>query len=196
MSENKYKAVVIGGSWGGFEAINKILSGLSKSFSLPIILILHRLKGLRSDLPALLQRSTSLKVKEIDEKEKIKKGTVYLAPADYHVLVEDDHTFSLDASEPKNHSRPSIDVGFESASDVYKDELVGVVLSGASKDGSKGLAEIEDKGGQAVVQDPSEAKVDTMPRAAIKKTKHPLVLKLQGISDYLNRKGSASKSKT
>jgi two-component system, chemotaxis family, protein-glutamate methylesterase/glutaminase len=181
----KYEAVAIGGSWGGMEAVSKILAGLPTAFKLPIIIILHRLKNVESELPRLVAKNAKLRVKEIDEKEKILPGYVYIAPANYHVLIEQDKTFSLCVSELVHYSRPSLDVSFKSAADVYKDKLVGIILTGANRDGSEGLNEIKCKGGLTIVQDPLEAEVDTMPKAAIKKTHIDHVLTLEGIKNML-----------
>lgn len=113
------RIVVIGGSWGGFQASLELLSRLPKDFSIPILLILHRMKNLEGDLESIYQKKTSLQVKEVDEKESLQGGTLYIAPSNYHVLIEENGTFSLDSSEPENHSRPSIDVSFRSAAEVY-----------------------------------------------------------------------------
>ncbi len=165
--------------------MSKILSGLPVEFKLPIIIVLHRLKNVESELPRLIAKYTHLPVKEIDEKEQILPGYVYIAPANYHVLVEEDKTFSLDVSELVHYSRPSLDVSFKSAAQVYKNKLIGVILTGANRDGSEGLGEIKNKGGLTIVQDPAEAEVDTMPKAAIKNTQVDHILTLEGIKNML-----------
>jgi two-component system chemotaxis response regulator CheB len=114
MSRN-YEAIVIGGSWGGMNAAVEILKCLPANFPLPVILVLHRMRGVNSELPALIRKKTYMQVKEADEKEVMRQSTVYVAPADYHLLIEQDKTFSLDVSEAILFSRPSIDVTFESA---------------------------------------------------------------------------------
>ncbi len=159
--------IVIGGSWGGLHASLSILSGLPESFRIPIIVVLHRLKNFESDLQGVYRNKIKLRVQEVEEKEKIREGNVYIAPSNYHVLIERDQTFSLDVSEYENYSRPSIDVTFSSAAEIYGAHTAGVLLSGASRDGSAGLKNIKDEGGLAIVQDPSEAEVDTMPKSAI-----------------------------
>ncbi|MDO1445842.1 chemotaxis protein CheB [Rhodocytophaga aerolata] len=181
----KYKAVVMGGSWGGMNAAVEILKYLPADYPLPIVLVLHRLKGVISELPALIRKKTYVQIKEADEKEKMQPGTVYIAPADYHLLIEQDQTFSLDVSEAILFSRPSIDVTFESAAEVFGKKLIGIVLSGASKDGSQGLYTICRAGGQAIVQDPRQAEVTTMPQAAIETVKRAKVLTLDEIAAYL-----------
>lgn len=181
----KYEAIAIGASWGGMEAVNNILAGLPASFSIPIIVILHRLKNVESELPRLIAKKTSLKVKEIDEKEEIKGGYVYIAPANYHVLVEEDRSFSLCVSEPVHYSRPSLDVSFQSAARVFRSALVGIILTGANRDGSEGMLEIQRQGGLTIVQDPKEAEVDTMPKAALKLIQADYILSLEGIKQLL-----------
>jgi two-component system, chemotaxis family, protein-glutamate methylesterase/glutaminase len=180
------KAILIGGSWGGIKASMSILSALPASYGIPIILVLHRLKNFDSDLHGLFGRKMALKVREIDEKEKVEAGNVYLAPPNYHVLLERDLTFSLDSSELENFSRPSIDVTFSSAARVFGKKVAGILLSGASRDGSLGLKAIAESGGITIVQDPAEAEVATMPQAALQVNPGSLVLPLQKIQDFLN----------
>jgi two-component system, chemotaxis family, protein-glutamate methylesterase/glutaminase len=181
----KYEAIVMGGSWGGMNAAVEILKHLPADYPLPIVLVLHRLKGVSSELPALIRKKTYVQIKEADEKEKMQPGTVYIAPADYHLLVEQDHTFSLDVSEAILFSRPSIDVTFESAAEVFGSKLIGIILSGASKDGSQGLYTICKAGGQAIVQHPGQAEVDTMPQSAIESVKRAKVMTLDEIAACL-----------
>lgn len=178
--------IVIGGSWGGFKASLTILSALPADYKIPILLVLHRLRNFESDLAAVYNNKLTLKVREVEEKEKIRAGNIYLAPSNYHVLIERDQTFSLDVSEFENFSRPSIDVTFTSAAEIYGAKTIGVLLSGASKDGSMGLKYIKEKGGLAIVQDPKEAEVDTMPAAAISRVPDCTVLDLKGIKEFLS----------
>lgn len=177
--------IVIGGSWGGFKASQSILSALPADFKVPILLVLHRLRNFESDLASVYNNRLILKVKEVEEKEKIMPGNIYLAPSNYHVLIERDQTFSLDVSEFENYSRPSIDVTFTSAAEIYGAKTIGILLSGASKDGSNGLKNIQEKGGLAIVQNPKEAEVDTMPAAAIRMVPECTVLELNGIRELL-----------
>lgn len=187
MVQDKDKGlIVIGGSWGGFKASLSILSALPADYKVPIMLILHRLRNFESDLASVYNNRLTLKVKEVEEKEKIKSGNIYLAPSNYHVLLERDQTFSLDVSEYENYSRPSIDVTFTSAAEIYGAKTIGILLSGASKDGSKGLKNIKEKGGLAIVQDPKEAEVDTMPASAIGLVPDCTVLELKGIKEFLS----------
>lgn len=179
------KLIVIGGSWGGIQASLNILQGLPPDYSIPIVLVLHRLRNQEGNLQEIFSKKLPLKAVEIEEKEPLLPGHVYLAPANYHVLFEKDHTFSLDDSELENYSRPSIDVTFTSAADVFGSDTVGVLLSGASRDGSSGLNDIFEKGGMAVVQDPQEAEVATMPQAALDMTPSCRVLDVARIQYFL-----------
>ena len=182
---NAVEVIVMGGSWGGLQASMAILEALPANFSIPIVLVLHRLRNSEGNLQHIFSNRIALDVLEIEEKEKIKGGHVYLAPANYHVLIEKNKTFSLDVSDLVNYSRPSIDVTFMSIADTYKSSVVGILLSGANKDGSAGLKYIAEVGGRAIVQNPVEAEVDTMPRSAIDIIPDCTVLGLKQIKDYL-----------
>lgn len=179
------KVIVMGGSWGGIQASLAILKALPANYSIPIILVLHRLRNYDGNLQEVFKHKISLKAIEIEEKEMLLPGHVYLAPSNYHVLLEKDHTFSLDDSELENYSRPSIDVTFTSAADVFTDNTVGILLSGASKDGSSGLKHIFEKQGIAIVQDPDEAEIETMPLAAIETIPGCTVMNLEQIQAFL-----------
>ena len=183
--EHPVNLIVIGGSWGGLQASLSILAGLPGDFRIPIILVLHRLKNFDSDLQGVYRNKLKLQVLEIEEKEKIRGGFVYIAPANYHVLIERDQTFSLDVSEYENYSRPSIDVTFTSAAEVYGAGTLGILLSGASRDGSVGLKNIKEKGGWTIVQDPSEAEVGTMPQSALNLMPDCSILTLKNITELL-----------
>ena len=180
-----YEAIVIGVSAGGMNALGEILPRLPDDFSLPIIIVQHMDPNSRGYLPDHLDRNCSIQVKEAEEKESIIGGVAYIAPANYHLLLEEDRTFSLSVDDAVNYSRPSIDVMFESAADVYNRRLVGVILTGANSDGSKGLTKIKSLGGLAVVQDPATAHVDYMPKAAIASTKVDHILPLEEIASLL-----------
>jgi two-component system chemotaxis response regulator CheB len=162
-----YDAIIIGGSWGGLHAVTHILELLPREYTIPVIVVLHRGKNYASDLESIFQRKVNLQVKEIEEKEKINPGRMYLAPANYHLLIEEDRTFSFDVFKPVNYSRPSIDVAFESAAEVFTSRLMGILLTGANKDGAQGLKTIAQKGGFTIVQDPLEAESSTMPKSAL-----------------------------
>lgn len=179
------KIVVIGGSWGGVKASLQLLNELPANYSLPVVLVLHRLRNQEGQLQELFELKLQLKVLEIDDKEVLQPGCLYLAPPNYHVLLENDLTFALDDSELENYSRPAIDVTFKSVADVYGDQVIGVILSGASEDGSSGLNYIFEKGGTVIVQDPREAEIETMPLAAIKATPGCRVMRLTEIKAFL-----------
>jgi two-component system chemotaxis response regulator CheB len=182
---NKFKAIVIGGSAGSFQGITKILSNLPVNFPLPIIMCLHRLKHVRNGFVEALSIKSVVEVTEPYDKETIKKGKVYLAPANYHMSIELGNHFSLSTEEMINNSRPAIDITLASAGYVYKDRLIGILLSGANKDGALGMKKIKDKLGLTIVQDPKECMIDTMPTAAMNVTKIDYVMNLEEISKFL-----------
>lgn len=173
----KVEVIVVGGSTGGITAITQLLSVLPRSYPIPIIVVLHRGKNANSSLVSVLQRYTQLIVKEADDKETLTSGFAYLAPANYHLLVESDKTLSMDYSEPVNYSRPSIDITMFSIASVFGPRSLGVLLSGGNKDGAEGLLKMKNAGAHCIVQDPEEAVLKSMPKAALKlgaATKMPL----------------------
>ncbi|MFD2933751.1 chemotaxis protein CheB [Spirosoma flavum] len=171
MAENrlvkKYKVVVMGGSTGSIEILLSLLPALPTPLSFALIIVLHRKNTADSTLANLFSLKTTSPLHEVDDKDAIEPGTIYLAPADYHLLIEQGDFFSLDDSEKVNYSRPSIDVTFESAADVYGSSLVGILLSGANSDGTLGLKAVKKAGGLLVVQQPETAQVAFMPQQAI-----------------------------
>lgn len=182
---NRYKAIVIGGSAGSFQGITRILSSLPENFSLPIIMCLHRLKHVRNGFTEALSIKSIKPVTEPCDKESIKRGNVYLAPANYHLSVELGNSFSLSTEEMVNNSRPSIDITLETAAYTYKDKLIGILLSGANRDGALGMKRIKDRGGLTIVQDPAECMIDTMPSAALQLTEIDYTLKVEEIIGLL-----------
>ena len=181
---NSYKAVVIGGSAGSFQGVVKILSQLPKGFPLPIIMCLHRLKHVRNGFVEALSIKSVAQVTEPNDKETIKKGSVYLAPANYHMSVELGHHFALSTEEMINNSRPAIDITLATCAFVYKEKLIGILLSGANRDGAYGMKAIHEKGGVTIVQEPSECMIDTMPRAALAATKIDHVMRIDQIVSF------------
>ena len=179
-------AFIIGGSAGSLDVLLKILPVIDPNIKFPIIIVIHRKHGSDSLLPDLLSSRTKLIVKEIDEKEKSEAGTVYIAPSDYHLLIEQDRTFSLDYSEKVNYSRPSIDVTFQSAAEVYKEKLCCLLLSGSNADGVNGLKSVKSYGGTALIQDPATAQVSYMPAQAQLHVDIDSVLNIEEISSYIN----------
>lgn len=181
------KCVVIGGSAGSIKPLLQILSNVKATVTFPLIVILHRKNDPRSSLESLLGNSSFLVVKEAEDKEIMKNGVVYIAPSDYHLLVESDHSLSLDASEKVLWSRPSIDVTFQSAAEVYKDKLLGVLLSGANNDGSAGMENIRSLGGKTIVQDPESAEIPAMPLSALNIFQPDYILKESEIGAIINK---------
>lgn len=181
---SEYEVVVMGGSWGGTDAVIDILSGLPPTFRTPIVVVLHRQKNVESILDEIIGKYLSIEVKEINEKEPIKGGVVYLAPSNYHVLIEKDKTFSLDVSEDVAFSRPSIDVLFESAALAYGDKVVGILLTGANSDGAEGMRAIVEREGMAIVQNPEEAENSIMPKSALEKV-NAFVMDKKQIREFL-----------
>jgi len=163
----QYEAIVIGVSSGGMNALKFISSALPADFSIPIIIVQHVSARSDNEWIKLLNKKSNLTIKEADEKEKIETGNVYIAPANYHLMIENDKTFSLTIDEYVNFARPSIDVLFESAAEAYKDKLIGVVLTGSNNDGSKGIKRIKELGGMAIIQDPETAESPIMPASVI-----------------------------
>lgn len=185
------QAIVIGASAGAVEALTTLLSGFEEDFTIPVIIVIHLPPDKKSVIAELMQEYCVLRVCEVEDKERIEPGSVYFAPPDYHLLIEDDRSFSLTVEEPVLYSRPSIDVLFESAADIYGDALIGIILTGANSDGAKGLKTVEEAGGVTIVQNPLTAQAKVMPEAALKECPGATIMDLQQISTYL-QKGLAS----
>lgn len=183
---NNYKAVVIGGSAGSFQGIVKILSQLPKGFPLPIIMALHRLKHVRNGFVEALSIKSVIQVVEPYDKEPIKKGCVYLAPSNYHLSVELGNHFALSTEDMINNSRPAIDITLATAAYAYREKLIGILLSGANKDGGLGMRHIKERGGLTIVQQPAECMIDTMPKAALAATPIDHVLRVDEIVTFFN----------
>jgi len=177
--------VVIGGSAGSFQGIMKILSEIPANFPLPIIAALHRLKHVRHGFVEALSIKSALKIVEPEDKESIRKGVFYLAPANYHMSVELGNYFSLSTEDLVNNSRPSIDITLNSTAYAYRNKLVGILLSGANRDGGLGMKCIKEKGGLTIVQDPLECMIDTMPKAALSLTSIDYTLNIEQIIEFL-----------
>lgn len=182
---DQFPLVVIGGSAGSLEVILQVLADLTNT-RLAIILVIHRKGSLHSGLPDLLNQKSSATVKEAEEKEQIEPGFVYVAPADYHLLIEQNRSMSLDYSEKVNFSRPSIDVTFECAAGVFGSKVTGILLSGGNADGVAGLKAIRKAGGTCVVQDPTSALVSFMPQHALNEMKVDRTLMSGEIAGFLN----------
>lgn len=181
----KHDFIIIGGSAGSFQTIVGLVASLPKSFSGTAILCLHRLKHIRSGFVEALSIKTNLPIVEPIDKSPIKRGHIYLAPANYHLLINEHKTFSLAASKAVNHSRPAIDLTFRSAALMINENLTGVLLSGANRDGAAGLAAIHEAGGTTIVQDPEDAQVSAMPQAALSLFNPTYTLTKNEIIEYL-----------
>jgi len=183
-----YELIVIGCSLGGMHALQTILSRLSKDFCIPIVVAQHRHRKSNDELPAYFRRSTDFNVVDADDKQWIEPSHVYLAPADYHLLVErtgERGELHLSCEDAVRFSRPSIDVLFESAADAYGPQLIGVVLTGSNEDGARGAKRIKELGGLVIVQDPLTAEAPEMPSAVAAAVEVDRVLPLEGIATYL-----------
>jgi two-component system chemotaxis response regulator CheB len=176
--------IVIGCSLGGLHALQTIISGLPKDFCIPIVVAQHRHKNSNEGLPAYFRRNTQFNVVDADDKQWIKPGHIYLAPADYHLLVERGE-LHLSVDEAVRHSRPSIDVLFESAADAYGAQLIGVVLTGSNEDGARGAKRIKQSGGLVIVQDPKTAEAPEMPAAVAAMVDVDRILPLESIAPFL-----------
>ena len=177
--------VLIGGSAGSFKAIFRAVKSFSVNLNKAVIIIIHRKKNFFSEIEKLFAENSRISLREICDKEEIRKNTIYIAPANYHVLIEQGPSIALSVDPPVHYARPSIDVLFESAADVYRSRLAGVVLTGGNDDGAEGLEHIRRTGGLSIVQDPSEAQTPLMPEAALKRGPADIVLPLDVIADLL-----------
>lgn len=190
MAENEltppFQVVIIGGSAGALEVVLNIVATVDETAPYAFVIILHRKSSSDSSLAGILADKTKWRVKEVDDKDSIAAQHIYIAPGDYHLLIEKDGSFSLDDSEKINYSRPSIDAGFESAADAYGEKLVAVLLSGANADGAEGMKSIKEKGGTCIVQDPSSAEVAYMPNEAISRLKVDHITDGKQIGKLLN----------
>lgn len=183
--KKSYKAIVMGASAGGMNALEHIVPRLPPEFSLPVIVVNHLLCGSDDFLATHLNALSQVEVTEARHGQVIRPATVYIAPAGYHLLVEENHSLSLSVDRPVNFSIPSIDVLFESASEAYEDTLIAVMLTGGSSDGAEGIKAIKACGGLAVVQDPSSAEVPLMPQSAIDSCQVDHILPLEDIGTLL-----------
>ncbi|MEO8533891.1 MAG: chemotaxis protein CheB [Flavobacterium sp.] len=189
MAEDKIntscKVVIIGGSAGSLNALMHILPEIHVLNYFALVIVLHRRGTDDLTLEELIKIKTEVPVKIIEDKEPLLPGFLYVAPSNYHLLFEKNETISLDTSEKVNYSRPSIDVSFESAAEIYGDSLVGILLSGSNADGTEGLKFIQKSGGIIIVQDPASADMPFMPNNAIMHTKPDYILSTQEILDFI-----------
>jgi two-component system chemotaxis response regulator CheB len=181
----QYEAVVVGASAGGMHALKAVLCGLPADLPLAVAVVQHVEASSSGYLSEFLDDTCAIAVREAEEKEPFRKGTAYIAPANYHLLIEPDRTLSLSADDKVNYSRPAIDPLFESAADVFGQSLIGVVMTGASSDGALGLRRIKDRGGRTVVQNPATADSPFMPQAAVRAAAPDHILDLEDIAPLL-----------
>lgn len=181
----RYKAIVIGVSAGGFQALSAVLPALVPNLTVPVFVVQHMSPASNSYLVEHLREICQIEVKFAEDKEPSRPAVIYLAPPDYHLLVEADYSLALSLEDRVNYSRPSIDVLFESAAEVYLDTLIGVIMTGASADGSKGLLKIKEYGGTTVVQAPETAEAVIMPRSAIETGRVDHIVPLDELGPFL-----------
>lgn len=167
--------ILVGGSAGSYALIAELLESLPEYFEAAICIILHRNKQFDTQIERSLSRRLLRNISPAIDKMDICKNYVYFAPAGYHLMIEPDFTFSLDGSEHINYSRPSIDVLFETAAQIYREHCTAFLLSGANQDGARGLSIIEDFGGKIIIQNPAKASINTMPLAGVNETQNPLI---------------------
>ena len=178
-------AVVIGASAGGIEALSLLLPALPRGMRAPVFVVLHLPRERPSLLVEIFQPKCALPIREAEDKEPVDAGTVYVAPPDYHLLVDAGPRLSLSADDPVHFSRPSIDVLFESAADLYRDRLLAILLSGANEDGAAGADRVRRRGGVTIVQDPRSARSSLMPQSALNLFQPTHVLALDAIAAML-----------
>lgn len=181
----KCEVVIIGGSAGSLEVLLQLLPNLNTLNSFALVIVLHRKSGEDNLLENLISLKTEIPVQDVEDKAPVEPGNIYIAPSDYHLLFEKDHTLSLDTSEKVNYSRPSIDVAFESAAEIYGSTLVAILLSGANADGTVGLEAVKKSGGITVVQKPASAEVPFMPVNAIANMQPDHVLDINEILKFV-----------
>ena len=186
----RFKAVVMGASAGGLDALSILLAYLPETYSCPVIIVQHVHHEQGGNLIDYFNHKCALSLHEAGDKESVQPGCVYFAPPNYHLLVEPDKTFSLSVDEKVHYSRPSIDVLFESAAHVWGRDLAGIVLTGANADGADGLHVIKEYGGLTIVQDPATAEHPSMPQAALDAGEVDHVLSLEQIGELLAGKGT------
>ena len=187
MQKRTFKIIVIGVSAGGTDALCEILTTLPASFPLPIVIVQHLHPEQNGYMLEHLKQIWQINVEEAIDKSAIKKGNIYFAPPNYHLLIEDENTFALSVDEKVCYARPSVDVLFKSAADVYGESILAIILTGANSDGTEGIKYIKKKGGMAIAQDPKDAYSSLMPQSAIDTGKIDKVLTLSKISNILHR---------
>jgi len=185
MRDHVLDAVVIGASAGGIEALSALLPSIPATCQASFFIVVHLPRQRHSLLPEIFAPKCALPVVEAQDKEPVKPGTVYFAPPDYHLLLDEGPTLSLSVDDLVHYSRPSVDVLFETAAEVYGPRLLGILLSGANQDGAVGLEAVKQAGGVTLAQDPNTAQASAMPEAAVKRGAAQHVLNLEQLVAYL-----------
>ncbi len=186
-SQTNIELIVIGGSAGSLQVIIEMIKKLDHTIPVPIVLVIHRKAQSGDILRTLLQQFTKIPVIEVEDKTAVEKNTIYIVPADYHLLFENTQWMSLDSSEKMNYSRPSIDVTFKSAAEIYRQNVIGILLSGANADGVEGLSYIKRNNGQVWIQDPKTAEVEFMPKHAIEAIEYDLIITPASLADNIKQ---------
>jgi len=186
MEKKQIEVLCIGGSAGSFDVLMQLIPRIKADIQFPIIIILHRKSNPVSLISDVFKKKTKLKVCECEEKEMLLPGTIYFAPADYHILMEKNKSISLDYSEKVNYSRPSIDIAFKSIADIYQEKTAAILLSGANADGAAGLLHISKKNGTTIVQNPASAEVGYMPQQAINLFKPDYISEIPEMIEIIN----------
>lgn len=186
-SKTNTELIVIGGSAGSLQVIIEMIKNLDNMIPVPILLVIHRKAQSGDILRTLLQQFTKIAIVEVEDKTELEENTIYIVPADYHVLFENHKNMSLDISEKMNYSRPSIDVTFRSAAEIYGKKVIGVLLSGANADGIEGLSYIKKNKGKVWVQDPETAEVEYMPRHAVEQIDYDLIVTPGTLANYIKQ---------
>lgn len=178
--------IIIGGSAGSYTVIRKILTSLPELFRIPIVLCLHRLKESNNGFCSSLKAISRIEVLEPLDKQLIEEGFVYLAPSNYHLIIEENKSFALSIGAEENFSRPSIDITFDTASGVYKNRMIAILLSGANADGAMGIFNAFNKGAYSIIQDPEDSLFGIMPNEALKFFTPDQILSCEEIIKFIN----------
>ncbi|WP_184548632.1 chemotaxis protein CheB [Mucilaginibacter sp. FT3.2] len=178
--------LLLGGSAGSFKLLFQIVKLLPHNLNKTVIIVIHRKKNFFSEIEKLFAENSRMQMREVEDKDILNRNTIYIAPANYHTLIEKEGTFGLDVSEAVWFSKPSIDVTFESAAEVYKERCIAILLSGANQDGAEGLLKLKNSGATTIAQHPGDAEMDEMPRAAINIGAAEYILHTEEIFNLLN----------
>lgn len=186
-SSSSTRLIVIGGSAGSLQVIIEMIKNLDDIIHIPILLVIHRKAQSGDILRTLLQQFTRISVVEVEDKTQLEDNTIYIVPSDYHLLFENNNIMSLDSSEKMNYSRPSINVTFRSAAEIYGEDVIGVLLSGANADGVEGLSYIKKHNGKVWIQDPETAEVEYMPKHAMEEIDYDLIIRPNTLANYIKQ---------